>query len=175
VSREEERRNKKAAYDKARRSTPEYKAKQAAYRASPKGKAVQAAYWASPKGKGRSRAYESTPKGKAKRAVREASPRTKARKAAYWLRWRYKLTVEQRDAMIAAQDNRCACCRTLFGLLKAHRPFVDHDHATGRVRGILCVECNTVLGKAADSLTLLRSLVHYLERAATQTAEEAQP
>ena len=79
------------------------------------------------------------------------------------LKQKYGLTVEQRDQMIAGQDGRCLVCGTLFGLLKANRPHVDHDHATGRVRGVLCVGCNTMLGKAADSAKLLRKAAKYLE------------
>ena len=87
----------------------------------------------------------------------------RAKTEAYGLRLKYGLTVEQRDQMIADQGGRCLCCGTLFGLLKANRPHVDHDHATGRVRGVLCVGCNTMLGKAADSAKLLRKAAKYLE------------
>ena len=40
---------------------------------------------------------------------------------------------------------------------------VDHDHSTGKVRGILCTNCNLILGRANDSIGLLKNLIYYLE------------
>ena len=40
---------------------------------------------------------------------------------------------------------------------------VDHNHKTGRVRGILCSFCNTALGKFDDSVGLLARAIEYLE------------
>ena len=44
---------------------------------------------------------------------------------------------------------------------------IDHDHATGAVRGVLCEGCNHALGNAKDNPALLRSLADYLEARAT--------
>ena len=40
---------------------------------------------------------------------------------------------------------------------------VDHNHATGVIRGLLCSRCNTTLGKVNDSTVLLQKLINYLE------------
>jgi hypothetical protein len=53
---------------------------------------------------------------------------------------RYGLTQESVDAMRVAQGGRCALCRRKTELV------IDHDHATGRVRGLTCGQCNTLLG-----------------------------
>ncbi len=183
ASREDERREKKAARQKAYRATPEVKARRAAYRAKSENRAKDAArvkaYRAKPENRAkiaaRMKAYSAKPENMANRASRiaalKATPVYKARNVAAHLKQKYKLTIAERDEMIAAQDNRCLCCGTLFGLLRAHRPYVDHDHATGRIRGILCLICNTVLGRAADNPKLLRKLARYLERAAKQDPE----
>jgi hypothetical protein len=42
---------------------------------------------------------------------------------------------------------------------------LDHDHATGKFRGILCFHCNTVLGKVKDSTETLQNMISYLNRA----------
>ena len=61
---------------------------------------------------------------------------------AFNLKRRYGLTVEQWDEMLIAQSGLCALC------MEALRdPHVDHSHATGEVRGLLCLWCNTMLGR----------------------------
>lgn len=59
---------------------------------------------------------------------------------------RYGITVADYDRMLLAQGGRCAICKTDKSLGRG-RFHVDHDHATGRVRGILCHLCNTALGR----------------------------
>lgn len=72
---------------------------------------------------------------------------------------RYGLTAEQYDQMLADQDSRCAAC----GCEQGKRPFhVDHCHATGQIRGLLCMNCNSALGHAKDDVQRLRSLIDYL-------------
>jgi hypothetical protein len=58
-------------------------------------------------------------------------------KRRWQLKTRYGLTVEEIDAMLAAQGGVCAICRK-----PPKRRCVDHDHQTMRVRGILCNRCN---------------------------------
>lgn len=50
-----------------------------------------------------------------------------------------------------------------LGVLKKDTVHVDHDHLTGRVRGLLCQECNTGLGKFRDSIPYLESAIQYLK------------
>ncbi len=58
-----------------------------------------------------------------------------------------------------AQEGLCAICE--------RRPIehIDHDHATGEFRGLLCPQCNTGLGKLGDSVAGLRKALAYLEQA----------
>jgi hypothetical protein len=76
----------------------------------------------------------------------------------------YRLTTADFDAMLAAQGGVCAICGTTDWRGKGNRPCVDHDHATGAVRGILCTNCNNGLGRFADDPARLRAAVAYLER-----------
>jgi hypothetical protein len=55
------------------------------------------------------------------------------------LRRKYGLTLQQIDAMLKEQDFRCNLCKEPF----RSTPFVDHDHKSGRIRGLLCRLCNT--------------------------------
>lgn len=56
---------------------------------------------------------------------------------------RYGITIEQYDAMFAAQGGVCAICDKPP---KNRRLDVDHDHSTGQVRGLLCAPCNRLVG-----------------------------
>ena len=77
---------------------------------------------------------------------------------------KYGLSFEEYTALLARQEDRCAICRT-----DVTEPFpsfvVDHDHATGRVRGLLCNQCNLGLGHFDDDVARIRSALHYLEAA----------
>jgi hypothetical protein len=67
-------------------------------------------------------------------------------------------------AVLAASDICNACGKACNRTGEAH---VDHCHATGQVRGILCFNCNAALGHVGDSQDRLLSLVAYLDRTAT--------
>lgn len=66
------------------------------------------------------------------------------------------------DAMFAAQSGVCAVCKSAEWGQKG--PCVDHDHATGKIRGILCGSCNNGLGRFFDDPARLRAAADYLER-----------
>lgn len=73
---------------------------------------------------------------------------------------RYGLTPAEYANMHAAQQGRCAICRTPVAA-QARTTHVDHDHATGRVRGILCQRCNIGLGfiERAEWLAQVRDYI----------------
>lgn len=47
--------------------------------------------------------------------------------------------------------------------LELEKHYIDHDHLTGKIRGLLCGRCNSAIGLAAESATRLRDLADYLE------------
>ncbi len=56
------------------------------------------------------------------------------------------------------QDRRCAIC-------KQSKPLeIDHCHTTGKVRGLLCSNCNKVLGMVGDKIETLKEAIRYLEK-----------
>lgn len=81
----------------------------------------------------------------------------------YMRRRLYGLEPGRYDAMVADQGGRCAICRTDAPGGKGDW-HVDHDHATGRVRGLLCNRCNLLLGHAQDDPQRLRAAIAYLSR-----------
>jgi hypothetical protein len=79
------------------------------------------------------------------------------------IRLKYDLTPEAYVSLVDSQGGACAICSTSLSAT-ARTPHVDHDHATGDVRGVLCFLCNTALGKFRDDPDLLRAAIAYLER-----------
>jgi hypothetical protein len=74
----------------------------------------------------------------------------------------YGLSVEDYDAMLAQQGGVCGICKT-----RPDKPlFVDHCHATGKVRGLLCHPCNAALGFMRDDPRLTSAATEYLLKAA---------
>lgn len=74
---------------------------------------------------------------------------------------RYGLEYGEYDRILALQDGRCALCRTDKPGGKG-RFHVDHDHATGKVRGLLCHNCNVALGHVNEDPVLIRKMIAYL-------------
>lgn len=72
--------------------------------------------------------------------AREHPDKVKRSALRFHLRRAYGLSIPQVEALRTAQDGKCALC------LEAVRLCVDHDHKTGRVRGLVCSRCNTGLG-----------------------------
>jgi hypothetical protein len=77
----------------------------------------------------------------------------------HYFKSRYGLTPQQVEEMAKAG---CAICGTTNWPGRHNRPHVDHCHRTGKVRGILCSECNTGLGKFKDDPALLRRATEYV-------------
>ncbi len=77
-------------------------------------------------------------------------------------KYKYGITQEGFDSLLAKQEYRCAICKKLEGevLGTFH---VDHCHTTQRVRGILCGNCNRGLGIYRDDPSLLREAADYVE------------
>jgi len=75
-----------------------------------------------------------------KRRSKEHSRRLK-------LKYKYDLTLEQHEQMYVDQDGCCAICNEPVEYSKTH---TDHDHQTGKVRGILCRRCNYGMGFVDD-------------------------
>lgn len=77
---------------------------------------------------------------------------------------RYGITAGQYDQMLLKQGGGCAICgATAEQHERQARPLhIDHDHATGIVRGLLCTSCNTGLGKFRDNPKLVQAAADYL-------------
>lgn len=61
------------------------------------------------------------------------------------------------------QEGKCAICGCILNSSRYTKAAADHDHKTGKIRGILCNNCNTALGLMKDSPYRLESAIRYLE------------
>lgn len=77
---------------------------------------------------------------------------------------RYGLSLSDYDYLASQQMNLCAIC--LEPEPNGKFLNVDHDHATGEIRGLLCTQCNLALGKFRDNEFVLRAAIMYLRKAA---------
>ena len=92
---------------------------------------------------------------------------TADRESVYRKAARYGVTVERFAEMRAAQNDRCAICNspeTFQYAGRSHLLSIDHSHATGKIRGLLCRKHNAMLGLANDSIETLRAAIAYLEK-----------
>lgn len=82
---------------------------------------------------------------------------------------RFGLTPAQYQEMLNAQGGVCAICenteRSTSKTGRIKRLAVDHDHATGAIRGLLCANCNKGIGNLGDSVDTLIAAAAYLEAA----------
>lgn len=84
------------------------------------------------------------------------------------LRKRYGIGVQEYKELLDKQEGNCAICgkHSSSVFTKGKEGFelcVDHCHDTGKVRGLLCENCNTGIGKLNDSIDLLQKAMNYLE------------
>lgn len=83
------------------------------------------------------------------------------------LKKHYGLTIGDYASMLSAQDGKCAICRQESRVIRNGRLrplFVDHNHETGKIRGLLCMSCNTAIAHACDDPAVLRAAADYLEK-----------
>jgi len=78
-----------------------------------------------------------------------------------WRKCAYGITTTDYEKMLQDQSGSCALCPEVPG----DKPLcIDHDHASGKIRGLLCDRCNRGLGYFRDSVVSLRKAADYIER-----------
>ncbi len=69
----------------------------------------------------------------------------------------YGITLEQYNIILKSQDGKCKTCSSTEKLR------LDHDHSNGKVRGILCDDCNLSIGRIKENIQTLKNMIIYLE------------
>ena len=98
---------------------------------------------------------------------------------AYRLKKKFGMSLDDYASMLEKQNHRCAICQThiddyvsqcegsksIYAQRKSKQNFsVDHCHNTGKIRGLLCYNCNLMLGNAKDDPDLLLKAIEYLKQ-----------
>ncbi len=100
-------------------------------------------------------------KSKYKRKISNGfEPGTKEYNYRCQIKHRYNMSSEDLNKLKELQDNKCAICRKEES--KRFRLFVDHNHKTGKVRGLLCNSCNSAIGYFSDDIELMKSGIQYI-------------
>lgn len=92
---------------------------------------------------------------------KDPRPDAQVRERARTLRL-YGLTQADWDALVERQGNRCAICRTDKPGGRGERWHTDHDHETGKVRGLLCHRCNMGVGFFMNDPEIMEAAARYI-------------
>jgi hypothetical protein len=80
------------------------------------------------------------------------------------LRRKHGITVAEYERLLASQNGVCAVCRQPSRARNRPNLYVDHNHGTGAIRGLLCSNCNLLLGHADDDPQRLEAAARYLRQ-----------
>ena len=77
---------------------------------------------------------------------------------------RYGITIEEYDIMFIRQDGKCDICGSSGFAKGKSRMNIDHCHTTGKVRGLLCNNCNSGIGKLKESESIMLNAIEYIKK-----------
>lgn len=78
-------------------------------------------------------------------------------------KWRYGITLNEFNEMSKTQNDKCAICSKPKEENLKGRLFIDHSHKTGKIRKLLCNNCNSGIGQFKEDVNLLQYAINYLE------------
>lgn len=82
----------------------------------------------------------------------------------WWLKNKYGITLEEFEILLAHQGEVCAICLEKDNDKRYLKLCVDHNHKTGKIRGLLCQNCNRALGSFKESINVLEKAIAYLKK-----------
>ena len=78
-------------------------------------------------------------------------------------RKKYYISDTEYNMLAIKQNNKCAICGRDRPNNRATRWYIDHNHVTRKVRGLLCFSCNTTLGHVKDNTDILQAMINYIK------------
>ena len=103
-----------------------------------------------------------THKEERKATVKKYNNKNRENYRKHRLKTKYNITIEQYNFMLEKQNGCCNICKKHQDELK-NILAVDHDHATGKIRGLLCMKCNRALGAYNDNIDILLNAIEHLK------------
>lgn len=94
--------------------------------------------------------------------IKEYYFKNKDKRKEYKLKQNYGITLDQYNKMLSDQNGCCRICDRHESKL-SKKLCVDHNHTTGKVRGLLCNSCNTNIGKFNEDTRILNKMIEYLK------------
>jgi hypothetical protein len=125
-------------------------------------------YYELNKEKIKARIKESSKTEDFKQKRRELNKKRKEANREIYYKKRYNITLEEYNRMLILQNSQCGICKISETEIKHGRNTyfaVDHCHISGKVRGLLCYKCNSLLGFVNDEIETLKNAIKYLEYA----------
>jgi hypothetical protein len=104
--------------------------------------------------------------------VKEYAERYRKSGAQKWsqIKSRYGIDKAQFESLLEQQKGRCPICRDDF---KIRKPYIDHNHTSDKVRGLLHRECNALLGFAEEKMEVLQNAINYIKKYEDTKSKEA--
>lgn len=98
----------------------------------------------------------------------------------YRLRTKYGISIEEYYSLLKKQNGKCAICgneeTATHNFYKQKQDLaVDHCHKTGKIRGLLCQDCNRGIGKFHEDITILKNAIEYLQRTKKEGGDVSPP
>jgi len=79
------------------------------------------------------------------------------------LKKNFNISIEEYNQMLITQNGLCLICGKHYSEFKRNLA-VDHCHITGKIRGLLCINCNRGLGAFKDNIQLLQNSINYINK-----------
>lgn len=106
-------------------------------------------------------AYRNNPINKARRRQLNQTPEAKLKRRNNELRRLYGIDLADKQARYTHQQSKCPICQSSHLI---DDMVIDHNHQTGKVRGLLCNDCNAGIGLLKDNTANLKRAIEYLEQ-----------
>lgn len=87
----------------------------------------------------------------------------------------YGLSIPDYNAILISQGGKCAICKSTNPNGRGSNFHVDHDHSTGKIRALLCVNCNTAIGLFHENTVLMEKAIEYLKKHSQTNPLTGQP
>lgn len=135
----------------------------AKYQQTKKGKVAQKRANQKPKRRAKNKLYRRSPKGKATRRKYQNAHYDPQERYERSIQYLYGITIVEYDELFEKQNGVCAICGGINE--GGQRLAIDHNHENSEIRGLLCIRCNTWLGKFENNPDLFKKFEEYLKGA----------